>query len=211
CTKKIPDILYYPGKNDYYPCEFISADPFLRVKDSNGDEIKTNLVGKYNFENVAAALAIGKYFGVEPSKAKKAIEDYTPLNNRSQVVEKESNTIIMDAYNANPDSMISALESFLLADRGKGEKLAILGDMLELGDVEIEEHEKIGSYTYENNIPVIFCGKRMEKAHKKNPDSQYFLTTDEVGTYFSRNKPSDKLILLKGSRAMKMENLLDFL
>jgi UDP-N-acetylmuramoyl-tripeptide--D-alanyl-D-alanine ligase len=96
-SKRFNSPLFYPAKGDYYHAELIAADPFVRLQAENGDEIKTNLIGGYNFENMAAALCIGKYFGVEETKANQAIADYTPANMRSQVIIKCSNTIILDA------------------------------------------------------------------------------------------------------------------
>jgi len=210
CTEGIDDLLYYPKKGDYYHCEFVEADPWLIVKTESGDIIKTNLTGKYNFENVAVALAVGKYFGTDPEKAAKAVEEYRPNNNRSQLIEKGANTIISDAYNANPDSMLAALGSLNDINSNKP-KLAILGDMLELGASEQEEHERIGSFTMEHNISAIFCGELMEGAHKKDPNSKHFATTEKAVGYLKENKPDGSLILVKGSRGMKMETLLDCL
>ena len=101
-AKRFKQPIFYPAKGDYYHGELISADPFVKVKAENGSEIQTKLIGAYNFENIMSALCIGKYFGVQHDDANAAIEQYEPGNMRSQMVKKGTNTIILDAYNANP-------------------------------------------------------------------------------------------------------------
>src|SRR5690606_28105418 len=128
----------YPATGDYYACEFLGADPFVKIKAENDETIDTKLVGKYNFENIAAALCIGKYFEVQTRDANNAIAEYTPENMRAQVVKKGTNTIILDAYNANPSSMKVAIES--LAEMKADRKVLILGDMFELEGESDFEH-----------------------------------------------------------------------
>ena len=141
-AKRFRDPIFYPSQNDNYHCEFISAEPFVHIKTAGGVAIETQLVGTYNFENIAAALCIGHYFSVPESEMVKAIANYLPSNNRSQVVSTASNTIILDAYNANPNSMKAALQNFNQMKANK--KVAILGDMFELGEESEDEHNKIG-------------------------------------------------------------------
>ena len=102
---------FYPQSSDYYNCEVVESEPFLVIRAGNGKLIETNLIGAYNFENIAAALCVGKFFEVKYKKANKAISKYAPTNNRSQILKKGSNTIISDAYNANPVSMMAAIEN----------------------------------------------------------------------------------------------------
>src|SRR5690606_10709150 len=97
-ARRFKSPILYPSKDDYYHVKLISAEPFVKVKTENGDEVQTQLIGAYNFENIAAALCVGKFFGIEIRKANKAIASYTPENNRSQVIKKGNNTIILDAY-----------------------------------------------------------------------------------------------------------------
>nr|HPH46574.1 UDP-N-acetylmuramoyl-tripeptide--D-alanyl-D-alanine ligase [Chryseolinea sp.] len=104
-AKRFKNPIYYPAAGNYYHCEIISADPFVKIKTENGATIETQIIGGYNFENMATALCIGKYFGVDADEANRAIAEYSPGNMRSQVMQKGSNTIILDAYNANPSSM----------------------------------------------------------------------------------------------------------
>lgn len=125
--------------------EVVDCAPFLRFRwhEAGGEwkEVLTHLVGSYNLDNMLAAIAIGLHFGVEARQICHALETYVPQNNRSQLTETEHNKLIVDAYNANPSSMAAAIENFRLMDVGN--KMAILGDMRELGEVSDEEHQKV--------------------------------------------------------------------
>jgi len=164
--------------------------------------LTTKLVGKYNFINFIAAACVGKYFKVDNDKIGKALESYTPTNNRSQVTELKSNTYIVDCYNANPTSMLSALESFVEIKHEK--KIAILGDMLELGKFSADEHQKIINYLIKHKINSLLVGSEFKKI--KSP----FPTFDTVDELISTNELDleDSLILLKGSRGIKLELIL---
>jgi UDP-N-acetylmuramoyl-tripeptide--D-alanyl-D-alanine ligase len=129
-AKRFKEPVFYPGKSDFYHGELLGADPFLRIKAENGTEIQTNLIGGYNFENAMAALCISKYFGVDAENANQAIAQYEPGNMRSQMIQKGTNRIILDAYNANPSSMRAAVENVAAMKADK--KVLILGDMYEL-------------------------------------------------------------------------------
>lgn len=122
----------------------LASEEFLSVI-VDDVSIPSNLVGEYNFENVMSAVCIGKYFGVEISQIKEAIENYLPTNNRSQKITLGSNTIILDAYNANPSSMIEALKNFekIIVGQATNNCVVILGQMMELGQYSVTEHEKI--------------------------------------------------------------------
>ncbi len=164
--------------------------------------LTSKLVGKYNFTNFIAAACIGKYFKVDNDKIGKALENYTPTNNRSQVSEIGSNTYIVDCYNANPTSMLSALESFV--EISHDNKVAILGDMLELGDYSSSEHKKIVAYLLEHNIKAFLVGVEFEKT---NSSFESYKTVEEL-IASGKNKLKDALILLKGSRGIKLEKVL---
>jgi UDP-N-acetylmuramoyl-tripeptide--D-alanyl-D-alanine ligase len=180
------------------------VNPWVKLKSENNDTIQTCLVGAYNFLNIAAALCIGKYFEVDPEKANDAVSSYTPTNNRSQVISKGSNKIILDAYNANPDSMRVALEN-ILNIKAKN-KVVILGDMFELGDLTVEEHKSIGRTTFKAGFQeVIFCGESMKYAKAENDNSRYFKTRSELEKYIQNHIFEDSLILIKGSRGMALE------
>jgi UDP-N-acetylmuramoyl-tripeptide--D-alanyl-D-alanine ligase len=196
--------ILYPGIHDFYHCEIIDMNPWIRLKTENDKTIETKLIGAYNFPNIAAALCIGKYFGVDPDMANSAISSYTPANNRSQIMKIGSNTVILDAYNANPDSMKAAIDN--LSKMNAENKVAILGDMFELGSLMEEEHRKIGKLTLEAGFQeTIFCGERMKYARQENTNSDYFKTTPDLEKYIENRKFEDSLILIKGSRAMTLE------
>ncbi len=208
----IEKISYGPSRIDFCRCQFESSDPFLKIKFEN-EIIISRLAGKYNFENAAAAICIGKYFGVESKKIKEAIEQYEPSNNRSQIIKTKSNTLILDAYNANPSSMRAALENFR---EMKGEhKWLILGDMLELGTYEIEEHKNILRLISEMKIKnVILVGERFSKASSElNMDYRLFKTSEDLAVCLKSKSPigTNNLILVKGSRGIKLEKATEFL
>jgi UDP-N-acetylmuramoyl-tripeptide--D-alanyl-D-alanine ligase len=170
--------------------------------------IQCHLVGEYNAHNVAAALAIGLTFEVDLSDIKDALENYVSDNNRSQLVELEDRKIIMDAYNANPSSMEAALDNF---KKLKGSKMAILGDMFELGETSIDEHQRIAQKALESEIDkVILVGQNFAKTQALNNQSvKIFSTREEAEEYLIANFPTEEVILIKGSRGMQLEKILN--
>ena len=178
----------------------------LRYKDGeyNSPEIQTQLIGKYNFYNFLCAISIGVYFKISHENIRIAIEQYISKNNRSQVEITANNTIIIDCYNANPSSMQSALESFLMIEADN--KIAIIGDMLELGADTKEEHDKIIKYCKENEINYLVVGEYFSK-FEVNPNIR-FASTTELLDYFNITPLKNNLILLKGSRGIALEKLL---
>ena len=200
----------YPGKSDSIHITLVNQSPFLEVQSDDGPIISTRLSGVYNFENIAVALCIGKYFGVPPEQSAAAVSGYVPSNMRSQLIEKGSNTIILDAYNANPSSMEAALRN--LATAGTKSKVAILGDMYELGDDTIAEHQRIGRLIQELGIDqAIVCGPLMGDAAKVNPAIKHFESKQELISHLTQNPCDQKLILVKASRGMGLETILDYL
>ena len=185
--------------------------PFLRVQ-VNGVVINTNLVGSYNADNVMAALAVGQQFGVSFEDAVKSIEAYVPSNKRSQMIKTERNTLIVDAYNANPTSMAAALENF--SNVAADFKVALLGDMLELGEESVAEHVAvIKSASSRGLANVYFVGREFQKASAQvAPElleaAHFFTTSDELAAYLSSDTLSDATILIKGSRGTRMENVI---
>ncbi|MEM9671452.1 MAG: UDP-N-acetylmuramoyl-tripeptide--D-alanyl-D-alanine ligase [Bacteroidota bacterium] len=201
---------FYPAKNDYFHCKFISADPFVRYRHENGQEVETQLLGGYNFENIAAALCLGKYFEIPPELANQAVADYQPSNKRSQIVKKGSNTIILDAYNANPDSMQAAIENLKAIQAPQ--KIAILGDMYELGEDSPQEHRAIGEQLATAGFTQVFlCGELMKDAAEAYPKAQYFTQKSELETHLKENPMQDSTVLLKASRGIALETLVDLL
>lgn len=185
----------------------VEANPFVKVAFEDV-EIQSNLIGKYNATNIAAAIAVGKYFKVDTPKIKNAIENYIPTNNRSQILEKNSNKIILDAYNANPSSMKVAIENFL--DLEGDSKMMILGDMFELGKESLQEHKNIISLLEnQSEIEVFLVGNDFYTNRIENKNIQFFQTFEQLKDYLSTLTINNKTILIKGSRGMALERILD--
>lgn len=173
---------------------------------SNWQRIDSKLTGKYNFENIMAAVAIGKEFEVSDEKIAQAIESYQPTNNRSQLLQVGTNTFILDAYNANPTSMKEALEN--LAGIPAEKKVAILGDMLELGETSYEEHFAMVKFLKTLHLnKVILVGKEFEKVHEAI-ECVHFGTTEEAKEWFTKQHLENTTFLLKGSRGIGVERIL---
>ena len=207
--KKIPVENYIPDPCYYH---FVKADPFLKIKMTNNGKdffIDTKLIGRYNTENIMAAIRIGKFFQVEINSIINAIESYKPENNRSQLYQTSSNTLFLDAYNANPTSMRAAIEDFVLLNYKK--KLLILGDMLEMGRDALTEHKKIISFLSEKKIKnILLIGEYFSKAND-NPVYKSFRNTDVFFKWLKANPVKSHYILIKGSRVMQLENVVEFL
>ena len=173
-------------------------------------KIQSNLVGAYNFANLSAAIAIGAYFNVSPEKIKAGIEGFIPKNNRSQLLSKETNTILMDAYNANPTSMLAALENFKQA---KGEnKIMYLGDMFELGKEAKDEHQNIINFLEETPFGKVFLvGSNFYKTNANHPHIFTYESFEELKKELQHNPPKNATILIKASRGMALERILDFI
>ncbi len=190
-----------------YNIEFVEANPFVSLK-FNNILIKSKLIGAYNFNNTSAAIAIGKHFKVTDASIKTAIENYTPTNNRSQIINIGSNQIILDAYNANPSSMNVALEN--LSNLSVEHKVVILGDMFELGDDSLQEHQFVT-----NQVDTITLKKAYligESFYKTKTDSkkiQLFKTFEDFKKVFTKTAIQNSTILVKASRGMALERVLD--
>ncbi|MEM6522697.1 MAG: UDP-N-acetylmuramoyl-tripeptide--D-alanyl-D-alanine ligase [Bacteroidota bacterium] len=209
-AKRFKDPLMYPNLGGYYHCELQEAEPFLKIKTEEGHLIESNLTGKYNFDNVAVALAIGKYFEVDPSQSALAISNYESTNMRSELVQKGSNQIILDAYNANPDSMKAAIENLVIQKNHK--KVVILGDMKELGADSDIEHRKLGEQLASMQLDKIFlCGELIKPAQDVLDHAQYFKSRNELEKYLSQNPIQDSMILIKASRSIGLEKVMDVL
>ncbi len=188
------------------------AEPFIDItwhRETGNRDIQTQLYGSYNFSNVMAAIAVGKYFGVSESDIIGTLKNYQPKNNRSQLYQTQDNTLILDAYNANPESMALAIDDF--AAHRFSNPVLILGDMFELGKVAKEEHNKIIEKLKETNFrQVILVGKDF---YKTAPDNlfQKFATTTEAEQYLQSHPIKNAHILVKGSRGMQLEKLIQYL
>ncbi len=185
-----------------------TTNEFLDVQMTNGTDLKnitTHLVGAYNLPNVLVAVAVGKYFKVPEQKIKNALEQYTPCNSRSQMIEKNGNKIILDAYNANPSSMKAAIENF--AGMGGQNKILLLGGMMEMGDESLAEHtaliDLIANYTWKN---VVLVGGDFNKI----PHPYLYFNNSTKAKEWLQLQPLDNaMVLIKGSRSMQMEKVLE--
>lgn len=186
---------------------FLEANPFVKLSYQD-IEINSRLIGAYNYTNIAAAITIGNYFEINKFEIKNAIESYTPTNNRSQIIEKDGVKIILDAYNANPSSMKVALENFdSLTDSSK---ILILGDMFELGKYAIEEHQIIANLSEEMDVKSIYLiGETFSKTSTKN--SSKYKCFDSFIKNIDASNFKNSTLLIKGSRGMTLERLLDYL
>lgn len=205
-------IAIYYGKNDnlFVRGRVLANDPYLTFAwqfSKNDHIVKTHLIGEYNFSNALAAVAVGKYFGVKTSEISEAIKNYIPNNNRSQLQKTAKNTLIIDAYNANPSSMTAAIENFAKMDMPN--KTLILGEMLELGDESAKEHqaivEKLAKLEFES---VFLVGEAFWSTQTRYPSFECF---DDFRSYLDKNPLKDKYILIKGSRGVHLEKSIDLL
>ena len=185
----------------------ITANPFVSLI-YNSTTIQSQLIGLYNATNICAAITIGNYFKIPDNEIKAAIENYIPTNNRSQIVHKNGHEILLDAYNANPSSLKLALENFMQLERKP--KIAILGDMFELGESSTEEHRAIVNLTLGNHDLIChFIGKWFYSV-KTQQDNLFFHPDFETfQNTFSILEPS--LVLIKGSRGMALERALELI
>ena len=196
----------FGNKNSDVNINFKKAQPFV-ISKFKEEEIKSQLIGDYNFNNIAAAITIGEYFKVAISKIKKAIESYTPTNNRSQIIEKDSNKIILDAYNANPTSMHAALLNF---EKQDSNKIAVLGDMFELGTEAVIEHQIIADLAISLNIEqIILVGENFYNVNVKSNRLIKYRSFADLEAVFHISKIEHSIILIKGSRGMALERLLN--
>lgn len=207
-SRDLPTIVKYGTTNSTIEGQTIKSEPFLEVNILKGAEtgsIKTQLVGDYNLPNVLAAVTVGKHFNVIDKKIKESIENYTPSNSRSQLIESGTNKIILDAYNANPSSMKVAIENFSATTADN--KVLLLGAMAELGDESLSEHEAIVELLKKGNWGnvVLVGGDFLNINH---PYLQ-FQNSAEAKEWLRQQHFENTHLLIKGSRSMKMESVLE--
>jgi len=200
-TKNIQRVLFQKEK-----IQFLEVNPFVKLT-FNNLEIQSNLIGKYNFYNISAAITIGHYFKISDKNIKTALENYIPTNNRSQIIKTAKNTILLDAYNANPTSVKAALESF---NQTKAvNKTVILGDMFELGKNSLEEHQKIVDLASQLQFnSIYFVGENFSKT-KTISTHLSFNNFKDCYNHFKNHPLKQQFILIKGSRGMALERLLE--
>ena len=190
-------------------------NPFLRIRLADGMIVPTNLVGAYNSANVLAAICIGKFFGISEKDAVMKIASYVPSNSRSQMVKTEKNVLIVDAYNANPSSMKAALANFI--QMAAGRKAVMLGDMRELGESSVDEHSGILDMLLKSGIDRIFLvGDEFRKALTRagivlGERMEWAATSDELAARLAEAPLDGYLVLVKGSRGIRMEKTLPVL
>ncbi|GAB3637460.1 UDP-N-acetylmuramoyl-tripeptide--D-alanyl-D-alanine ligase [Hymenobacter arcticus] len=201
----------YPGPDDTYPATLLAADPQLHLRLWDGTAVAAQLTGEYNFPNMAAAAAVGAFFGVPAAQVAAALASYNPQNNRSQLVRTaHGNDLILDAYNANPSSMAAALRSF--AQRPEAHKLVVLGDMFELGETAAAEHQAIGELLVELGLHnALLIGSLMQAAAAAQPAAHYCADKAAAADWLAQHPVAGQLVLLKGSRGMGLETLLPLL
>lgn len=214
---------YSTDSENQYSCisgEVIACDPFLKFRwreplltlEQEGRSIKwhkvqTHLIGAYNIDNLLAAIAVGINFGVDRKQICAALENYVPSNNRSQMTVTEKNHLIVDAYNANPSSMMAALENFKLMQADN--KMAILGAMRELGEVSQEEHQRIVDYLQTTDIKTVWLvGEEFEDIRCDYPK---FKDVEAVKAAIAKEQPAGHYILIKGSNSTKLFQLPELL
>jgi len=194
--------------NTYYQCRLESTNPYISIR-AEELTINTQLIGAYNFSNCCIAILFGSYFNVPKTTIKKALETYIPENNRSQIIRKNNVEIILDAYNANPDSMIAALKSFSSND--SLEKVIFLGDMFELGEYCEEEHQSIVDLLDKLDFKNVYLvGENFHKT-RASRFSKYKSLESLVPELKKMPLSENTKLLIKGSRGMAMERILNYL
>lgn len=208
-SEGIANVFIYGTHNADVEGDALQSDPFLRVQFTKGivETIDTKLVGSYNLPNVLAAAAVGLFFNVPAQKIKEALQDYTPSNSRSQLLQKNGHTIILDAYNANPSSMKLAIENF--ARSSQKNKTLVLGAMAELGSTSLHEHEAIVHLIQQHSwCSVVLVGGDFLKLQHSFVS---FSSAAEAGKWLRNQKLENGSFLIKGSRSMQMETVLKYL
>ena len=222
-SKRFKSAIHVEGKNSNIQVEVMTSpegekiyEPkiIFKVRDEkNGvDESRVSkLFGRYNYENIIMAISVAKFFGISESESSKGIcSSDLHSNNRSEVISVNKSTIVLDAYNANPVSMKNAIDSVM--NFSDNDKLLILGDMNELGDISLEEHTKIGLFTSKLNLRDCFLvGEKMLDAHDINKESRWYKDYDEMEKALSEMEFSGVDVLVKGSRGLRLERVVNLL
>lgn len=204
----VPQRVSYPGPADTYPAELLTAAPHVTMRLFDGTAVEATITGAYNFVNLAAAAAVGAHFGVPAPDIAAALAAYDPKNNRSQLVRTERNELILDAYNANPSSMAAAIASLAARPGEASRKVAVLADMFELGDESAAEHHALGELLARQEFGlVLLIGPEMQRAQR--PGFRHFATKAQAAHWLREHPLDGRLILVKGSRGMGLETLVD--
>jgi len=189
------------------------SDTYLKLdlvfKDQLQVTVNSHLYGKYNADNMMAAACIGQHFGVEPEKIREAVENYRPVNHRSQIMQTSANLLILDAYNANPSSMRQAIENF--AESSSPNKTLVLGDMAELGEASFPEHEAILQLIDEKGFSSVFLVGPIFTMLNTKRENTCFHDSEMARLWFDHHRLKDATILLKGSRKIGLEKIIETL
>ena len=196
-------------KKNFYTLKQIDANPYVTLQAAQTN-ITSNLIGAYNFTNISAGVLIGDFFDIPLNDIKQAIEEYLPTNNRSQLITKGSTQIILDAYNANPTSMMAALQHFNTIKTAS--KMVFLGDMFELGETAQEEHQDIVDYLSNTNIDEVYLiGSYFSKTKLQVKNCHQYKTFEALKSAFKNTIPKDTTVLIKASRGMALERIVTLL
>ncbi len=211
-TQEIPNKISYGEKNADFRAELVTSPPYVHLKawfPKGVLYLNTQLTGDYNYENILAAACIGNYFKVDPLDIQNALKEYTPKNNRSQLIVRNNLRITMDAYNANPTSMQASIKSFI--NNNQGSFHLILGDMLELGEYSDEEHKAILKLLNDLGIVNVYTvGKQFGK-FAPGFGFKSFDNVDFLCETLQKNPIQNGNVLIKGSRGIQLEKALNFL
>ncbi len=189
--------------------ELLTSQPFVSLQ-YDSSVINSHLTGTYNFNNIAVAIAVGSYFKIRTANIVAAIERYIPTNNRSQIINQNGNSILMDAYNANPTSMLAALENFRQLQHTN--KILFLGDMFELGSDAEREHQAIVNFLENNPFETVYLiGENFFKTKLHKDYIHQFQTFDDLKSTLETSAVEGKFILIKGSRGMALERILELI
>lgn len=210
-AKDIDRIAYGPQPGSFVWGSLAGLSPYLAVQwhsEEGSYTVDTQLIGAYNLQNILAAIAIGKFLGITPENINTSIAGYKPQNNRSQLKETAKNLLFIDAYNANPTSMMAALENFKAIEAPR--KAVVLGDMKELGENSREEHQKVVDFLLAMHIEKVFlCGPCFMET--KRGDIPCYAGNEDLLAALSADRLKDYYILIKGSRSMKLEKTIEIL
>ncbi|WP_258102623.1 UDP-N-acetylmuramoyl-tripeptide--D-alanyl-D-alanine ligase [Marinoscillum sp. MHG1-6] len=202
-AKRFEQPILFPGED----VKLLGATPFVEFE-MNGTTVQTQLIGAYNFGNIASAVAVGREFGVSDDLIAQAIAEYRPENQRSQILQKGNTTIILDAYNANPSSMKAAIDNL---KNMPGPKAVVLADMKEVEN-SAEKHGELGAYISQQEFDkVIFMGPEIKAAHETCKDSLWFESLEALKSALNNMSFNGETVLIKASRSMKLETIVDLI
>jgi len=210
--KALPNRISYGKGSADFNGESVQSPPYIHVKAMFPKGVlylNSRLIGDYNFENILAAACIGNHFGVDPIQIQQAIKEYTPSNNRSQLIQKGELNVIMDAYNANPTSMRASINSF--SQNNSRNRYLILGDMLELGEYSAKEHRDILELIREKNFQNVYLVGKEFSGASQSFNYLAFNNAEELCHFLEENPIKNGTLLIKGSRGIKLEKVLQYL